>query len=452
MSFQKTLAATSDRANERARDRSSDGTQDSSMESKPHPSAGTGVRNQPKQEKAQKTSAQAGAESAPAATSTSADANVVQAVAISEQQNAAVGEQAAQAFAAAVSEALHSATEVPVAGTPQAGSAEIAGATAQQSSATLDPNAPTNEQAAQTSAVAADGSTQAEGAVAALAAGVPSPMQLDLEAATALAGDAGSAHGSGKGMQKDSSATTHATASDPGSTTTMNKTKGTDATDGAAASGSGSAQDRNNGQGSGQPPQTDSSGTAAAAQKAAESAGLQGINAAIHVASHGTGASARTAEAPGAAAASGAPEGDTPVAPSNIHVANLMQTMSGAEMHVGMQSGEFGSISIRTTMSQQQMLTQISVDHSDLSQAISAHAATAQTKLGDELGVRALIEVNHSSASSSGEPGGSSPREQRASAQSGAMLPALAPAEPDVGASLGWMVAASTGERLDIRA
>ena len=35
-------------------------------------------------------------------------------------------------------------------------------------------------------------------------------------------------------------------------------------------------------------------------------------------------------------------------------------------MRVGMHSTEFGDISIRTTLSQQQMLAQISLDHSDL--------------------------------------------------------------------------------------
>ena len=70
---------------------------------------------------------------------------------------------------------------------------------------------------------------------------------------------------------------------------------------------------------------------------------------------------------------------------SVINTARLIQSMSETEMRVGMRSTEFGDISIRTLVSQQQMQAQISVDHSELSNAISAHIPSMQAKFGNEL-------------------------------------------------------------------
>jgi len=73
-------------------------------------------------------------------------------------------------------------------------------------------------------------------------------------------------------------------------------------------------------------------------------------------------------------------------AAAGINSARLIQTMSESEMRVGMHSAEFGDISIRTSVSQQQLTAQISVDHSELGSAISAHLPSLQSKLGSEFG------------------------------------------------------------------
>jgi hypothetical protein len=98
---------------------------------------------------------------------------------------------------------------------------------------------------------------------------------------------------------------------------------------------------------------------------------------------------------------------------SAINSARVIQSMSETEMRVGMRSSEFGDISIRTMVSQQQVQAQISVDHSELSNAISAHIPSIQAKFGSDLGLHATIEVNQSGMSFSGERGQSTPREQR---------------------------------------
>jgi hypothetical protein len=98
---------------------------------------------------------------------------------------------------------------------------------------------------------------------------------------------------------------------------------------------------------------------------------------------------------------------------SGVNTAKLIQTLSETQMHVGMRSAEFGDISIRTAVSQQQMVAQITVDHGDLGHVLSQHISAAQSKLGDDLGIRAAIQVTQSGTSFSQHQGGSSQQEQR---------------------------------------
>ena len=121
------------------------------------------------------------------------------------------------------------------------------------------------------------------------------------------------------------------------------------------------------------------------------------------------------------------------MAASAISTAKLMQTMSETEMRVGISSSDFGDISIRTSVSNHQMLAQISVDHSELSQVISAHASSVQAKLGDEYGLQTLIEINNVASSNSSEQGQSS--QQGGGTPSGSLTTEdiAAPAEEEIG-------------------
>lgn len=145
-------------------------------------------------------------------------------------------------------------------------------------------------------------------------------------------------------------------------------------------------------------------------------------------------------------------EGGEVVASSSVNTARLMQTMSESEMHVGMRSSEFGDISIRTSITDQQMVTRISLDHSELSQAISAHVSSMQTKLGEDSGLNASIEVHNLGSSHSGEPGQSSQREQRNLHQSSQNGSALFPPEEEPAINMAALANAGSGNRLDIRA
>lgn len=137
---------------------------------------------------------------------------------------------------------------------------------------------------------------------------------------------------------------------------------------------------------------------------------------------------------------------------SGINAAHLIKTMSQTEMSVGMRSSEFGNISIRTSVSQQQMLAQISLDHSELSQALSSHVSSVQTKLGNESGLHTLIEVNHQGSLSSGDSGNPAQREQQEFVRSARTASVAVAAEPEAGLGPGALDSVNDGVRLDIRA
>lgn len=158
---------------------------------------------------------------------------------------------------------------------------------------------------------------------------------------------------------------------------------------------------------------------------------------------HGT-ESASVGSAPiDAGASAGAP---------GINAARVIQSMSGTEMRVGMHSSDFGEISIHTTLSQLQIQTQISVNHSELGSAIATHIPAMQAKLGSEHGIHASIEVSQTGSSLSGNSGQSSAQRNQK-----AFVPATAnindPAPVDSGYSgLRAPPSAIEESRLDIRA
>jgi hypothetical protein len=215
------------------------------------------------------------------------------------------------------------------------------------------------------------------------------------------------------------------------------------------------------GSGSGQHMQSGNLQVPALAAKVTDNGVAQASAIATHASAHasavplrnsdGVADATRQTSQPAGAAASHA-EGDEPATSSGINSARVLQSMSESEMRVGMHSAEFGNISIRTSVSQQQMQAQISLDHSDLSQAIASHIGNVQTKLGSEYGLNASIQVNHQGASTSGQPGDSQPREQRAFTPSARTEIGTASTEPDVVVPAGAWIGTSTGHRLDIQA
>jgi hypothetical protein len=135
-----------------------------------------------------------------------------------------------------------------------------------------------------------------------------------------------------------------------------------------------------------------------------------------------------------------------------INSAKLIQAMGQTEMRVGMHSSDFGDISIRTSGTQQQMSAQISLDHSELSQTIAAHISSVETKLGNEHGIQASIQINNQGSTHSSDSQQPSQRQQNAFAGSARTVDATDAAEAETKTTIGMLVAAGNDHRLDIRA
>jgi hypothetical protein len=136
---------------------------------------------------------------------------------------------------------------------------------------------------------------------------------------------------------------------------------------------------------------------------------------------------------------------------SGISTARLMQTMGSSEMRMGMHSSEFGNISIRTSVSQQQIQAQISVDHSGLGSALSGHINSIQSKLGSDYGLNANIQLNQSGASFSSDRNGSQQQQARAADRPTASPDAPATQQTDL-VMPAVAIGAGGNYRLDIRA
>ena len=294
--------------------------------------------------------------------------------------------------------------------------------------------------------------------ITAQSAGTTLQAPVDLSFATVLPRSGDSTQPVGKPVQKEALDGTSLKNSDPVNTANSGTGKTTVSTSGSRDASSHGAQSS----GQSQDSQSNQSQAAASTSKTPEiGASQQPVPTAMthagshevvtpHSASDSTDNAARTTQERDVTASIHVDGEGT--ATQSINTAKLIQTMSESEMRVGMHSAEFGNISIRTSVSQQQMVAQISVDHSDLSQAISAHVASAQTKLGDEHGLHALIEVNNQGASSSGDSGHSSHGEQRAFVNSARTESAVDLAEINNGMNLEALVGVGNDQRLDIRA
>ncbi len=82
--------------------------------------------------------------------------------------------------------------------------------------------------------------------------------------------------------------------------------------------------------------------------------------------------------------------------------AHLVQSIHQSEMKLGLNSVEFGSISINTSVTHQVLSAQISLDHPELSRILSAHMPAVEEKLGQAYGLQTRVEVRDGSSAQSG--------------------------------------------------
>jgi hypothetical protein len=98
-----------------------------------------------------------------------------------------------------------------------------------------------------------------------------------------------------------------------------------------------------------------------------------------------------------------------PTALPAINTAKVIQSMGQTEMRVGMNSAEFGNISIRTSTTRDAIVAQISLDHGDLAKELAVHLPEIQQKLSSNIPVSVRIDLTGSpTGQTSGNYGGTS--------------------------------------------
>ncbi len=85
-----------------------------------------------------------------------------------------------------------------------------------------------------------------------------------------------------------------------------------------------------------------------------------------------------------AAAEMDGPDEALPTSMSSPITAKFIQGMSGSEFRVGMQSQEFGSIDIRTSVARHMFSAQISVEHGDVAKSLATELPALYSKLADQ--------------------------------------------------------------------
>jgi len=130
---------------------------------------------------------------------------------------------------------------------------------------------------------------------------------------------------------------------------------------------------------------------------------------------------------------------------SPVTTAKLVQNLSQSEFRVGMQSQEFGSIDIRTSVARHMFSAQISVEHSDMAKSLTADLPSLYGKLADQhVPVANIVIQGQSLATSSGLARDAQPQTWRPQSQ-GTTRSTTEPALPVIAESL------DLGARLDIR-
>lgn len=135
----------------------------------------------------------------------------------------------------------------------------------------------------------------------------------------------------------------------------------------------------------------------------------------------------------------------------SVTSAQLVHAIRHSEMRLGVQSEEFGSMSISTSLGRQVLSAQISTEHFELGRALAVHLPAMEQKLSTTYSVQAKVEVNHGTPSSDTRSG-DHPQggRQQQSGNKGVALPP-GPASPVTAANHQAETSAADSSRLDIR-
>ncbi len=99
-----------------------------------------------------------------------------------------------------------------------------------------------------------------------------------------------------------------------------------------------------------------------------------------------------------------------------IHTARLVESLKESAINLSVRSVDFGNVDIHTAMNHDRLSAQISLERNDLGNALSHTIPSLQSKLSQEHGIQATIEVQQQTSSFSANSGHSqnhTPRPQR---------------------------------------
>ncbi len=114
------------------------------------------------------------------------------------------------------------------------------------------------------------------------------------------------------------------------------------------------------------------------------------------------------------------PLADSSLTGGVIHTARLVESMKESAINLSVRSVDFGNVDIHTAMEHGRLSAQISLERNDLGNALSRTIPGLQSKLSQEHGIQATIEVQQQTSSFSANSGQSqnhTPRPQRNTAE-----------------------------------
>lgn len=97
----------------------------------------------------------------------------------------------------------------------------------------------------------------------------------------------------------------------------------------------------------------------------------------------------------------------------SIQSARLVQTASQAEMRVGLQSQEFGNITIHTAAAGQTLSAQISVEHPELARELASRLSETQSSFGANPSVEVRMSSGPQLSAGTGSDGGAASQNQQ---------------------------------------
>lgn len=139
-----------------------------------------------------------------------------------------------------------------------------------------------------------------------------------------------------------------------------------------------------------------------------------------------------------------------------IHTAQLIQSVNGSEMRVGIHTAEFGKISISTSASRNALSAQIALDHTELAKVIADNIPQIHEALGPNQHVEIRVATTGQPGSGLDSHSGGSNGNSQQAWRSGATRAGPAPVSSHASSSMtaeprAWAVETSNSSRLDVR-